>query len=160
MIKNYLGGIFFKVYFYFIKMSYCGNCDGCQLYGCSYYCEVQRNKAPTQLEKLQAILNRGIEYIYNNALTNFLTKIDLKPMIDSDEFNIEITDPYEARICILCSDEVSVCNCYSVAEKMYENDCEELYGYFIDLKDCDVRVNYSRLTEAVNMKVVVQNLEY
>jgi hypothetical protein len=140
-------------------MAYCGNCDGCELYGCSYYCEAERNKAPTQLEKLQAILNRGIEYIYNNALLNFSIKRNMKPEVESDEFNIEITDPYEARICILCSGEIDVCNCYNQVEKMYKNDCEESYGYFVDIKDCDARVNYSRCTDAVNMKVVVRNID-
>jgi hypothetical protein len=138
-------------------MFYCGNCDGCELYGCSYYCEAERNKPPTQMEKLRAILNQGIEYIFKKALVNFSNR---KTSAAEDEFSVEITDPYDGCICIVCSEILSICNCYVRNEKTYFTEDTEMYGYFIDFQDMEKYENYTLLTESVNMKTSVRNVKY
>ena len=114
---------------------------------------------PTQFEKLQAILNRGIEYIYEKALSNFSTPHNYVEYFLEDEFNVQFTDPYDGLICIICSQTLSFCNCYEPTVKMQEIEREECYGYFMDpsLEVDNNILNTTMCEQAVNAIVVVRN---
>jgi hypothetical protein len=92
---------------------------------------VKKPLPPTQFEKLQLILNGGLEYIYQKALLNFSLKGSNNLKVD-DEFNNEITDTYCGMECIVCSNYLEVCRCYSV--ETFEKESNELYGHFIDIE--------------------------
>ena len=137
---------------------FCFDCDRFEwlVEGCKIDC-IKKPAPPTQFEKLQLILNGGLDYIYQKALLNFSTKVNVNLKVD-DEFNAEITDTYCGMECILCSNYLEVCQCYSTV--IFEKEDNELYGHFIDIEkqsdEINIAMNTTKAVEAIH-KIINQS---
>ncbi len=139
---------------------YCFDCDRFEwiVEGSKIVC-ILKPPPPTPFEKLQAILNNGIDYIYQKALLNFSSQS--VPSKVYDEFNAEFTDPYCGMECILCARYLSICKCYDVS--INKKTFAQLYGHFVDIEKGDAEINDTfTTTEAVSFenKIINHNTDF